>query len=192
MTRINGRGTRIKSAKTPRINRKEKELTQGRGKPYTAYTDGSCSGNPGPGGWAFLLVTPSGRIEAFSGGKYNTHGHSMEYEAIRQALKAMARGSEWTLVSDSHPIVQILNKVASGEPYTACRRDMLIVEEIRDLIEERDVKFVWKRRDSSKYNQICDMMAKQETYARKLAMEIGAKLPGNQIIKREWITLNEF
>lgn len=70
-----------------------------------AYTDGACSGNPGPGGWGALLRATDGdtvvKERELSGGEADTTNNRMELLAAINALEALARGSEITVVTDS-------------------------------------------------------------------------------------------
>ena len=66
------------------------------------FTDGGCSGNPGPGGWAFLLRHPqSGKQLESSGGEPNTTNNRMELTAVIRGLEALKRGSTVELFTDS-------------------------------------------------------------------------------------------
>jgi ribonuclease HI len=66
------------------------------------YTDGACSGNPGPGGWAYILKHPaSGRQKERSGGERETTNNRMEMMAVIQGLDALKRPARVELVSDS-------------------------------------------------------------------------------------------
>lgn len=64
------------------------------------YTDGACSGNPGPGGWAALLKC-RGVEKMISGGESNTTNNKMELQAAIEALRAIKRPSEVTINTDS-------------------------------------------------------------------------------------------
>jgi len=70
-----------------------------------AYTDGACSGNPGPGGWGVLLVARDGdtvlKSRELNGGAAETTNNRMELQAAIAALKALERPSEITVVTDS-------------------------------------------------------------------------------------------
>ena len=70
-----------------------------------AYTDGACSGNPGPGGWGALLVARDGgrtlRTRDLSGGEPQTTNNRMELTAAIAALEALERPSTLTVVTDS-------------------------------------------------------------------------------------------
>jgi ribonuclease HI len=66
------------------------------------YTDGACSGNPGPGGWAFLLVHPAtGKSLERSGGEPETTNNRMELNAVIEGLSTLKRPSRVELFTDS-------------------------------------------------------------------------------------------
>jgi len=79
-----------------------------------AYTDGACSGNPGPGGWGALMVAKDGdtvlKTRELSGGEADTTNNRMELLAAINALEALERPSEITVVTDS---VYVKNGVTS-------------------------------------------------------------------------------
>lgn len=70
-----------------------------------AYTDGACSGNPGPGGWGVLLIAREGdsilKTRELSGGEAQTTNNRMELLAAISALEALNRASDLTVVTDS-------------------------------------------------------------------------------------------
>ncbi len=72
---------------------------------YTAYTDGACSGNPGPGGWGVVLLAERDDIIAkrreLSGGNLNTTNNKMELTAAIEALRALQKKTQITLITDS-------------------------------------------------------------------------------------------
>lgn len=66
------------------------------------FTDGACSGNPGPGGWAFILRHPSsGKEIERSGGEELTTNNRMELQAVVEGLAALSRPSNVELATDS-------------------------------------------------------------------------------------------
>jgi ribonuclease HI len=66
------------------------------------FTDGACSGNPGPGGWAYILRhVKSGKETENSGGARNTTNNQMELSAVVEGLKALKRGCSVELFTDS-------------------------------------------------------------------------------------------
>ncbi|MBV0913279.1 ribonuclease HI [Anianabacter salinae] len=70
-----------------------------------AYTDGACSGNPGPGGWGVLLIAREGdavvKERELSGGEAETTNNRMELMAAISALESLSRPSVLTIVTDS-------------------------------------------------------------------------------------------
>lgn len=70
-----------------------------------AYTDGACSGNPGPGGWGVLLIAKDGdtviKERDLFGGEPETTNNRMELMAAIMALETLARPSELTIITDS-------------------------------------------------------------------------------------------
>ena len=70
-----------------------------------AYTDGACSGNPGPGGWGVLLQAHNGdkvvKERELNGGAADTTNNRMELLAAINALEALERASELTIITDS-------------------------------------------------------------------------------------------
>lgn len=78
-------------------------------KQITIYTDGSCSGNPGPGGWGAILDYKGVRKE-LSGGEYETTNNRMEMTAVIKALECLREPCEITLCSDSKYVMDALSK----------------------------------------------------------------------------------
>jgi ribonuclease HI len=70
-----------------------------------AYTDGACSGNPGPGGWGVLMLAREGdrvvKERTLNGGEADTTNNRMELLAAISALEALKRGAAITIVTDS-------------------------------------------------------------------------------------------
>ena len=88
----------------------------------TIYTDGACSGNPGPGGWAALLIF-NGREKELSGGEPLTTNNRMELTAAIKALEALTRPCAVDLYTDSQylsgrrdQLDQGLEGAAAGRP----------------------------------------------------------------------------
>lgn len=81
------------------------------------YTDGACSGNPGPGGWAAILKHPgSDAIRKLSGGQPRTTNNRMEMTAVIEGLKSLKEGTRWRvhLVSDSEYVIKGLTEWLAG------------------------------------------------------------------------------
>jgi ribonuclease HI len=68
------------------------------------YTDGACSGNPGPGGWAAVLISGEHRLE-ISGYEPDTTNNRMELRSVIEALKALRHDCDVDLYSDSSYVV---------------------------------------------------------------------------------------
>ncbi len=66
------------------------------------YTDGGCSGNPGPGGWGYVMRhVPTGREKEDSGAEMETTNNRMELQAVIEGLKALKRPARVKVVTDS-------------------------------------------------------------------------------------------
>ncbi|GIW86885.1 MAG: ribonuclease H [Isosphaeraceae bacterium] len=75
------------------------------------YTDGACSGNPGPGGWAYILEHPaSGRSTQASGAEPNTTNNRMELRGVIEGLEALKRPCRVELVTDSQYVARGLTE----------------------------------------------------------------------------------
>ena len=79
----------------------------------TIYTDGACSGNPGPGGWGAILISGEHRKELF-GGERETTNNRMELMAAIEALGALKRSSKVVLHTDSTYVKDGITKWIHG------------------------------------------------------------------------------
>ncbi|MBE0413368.1 ribonuclease HI [Yoonia sp.] len=83
-----------------------------------AYTDGACSGNPGPGGWGALLVAREGstvvKERALSGGESQTTNNRMELMAAISTLETLKPGTKITIVTDSAYVKDGITKWIHG------------------------------------------------------------------------------
>ena len=78
-------------------------------KDVTIYTDGACSGNPGPGGWGAILCW-NGHEKELSGGEARTTNNRMELTGVITALQALREPCSVTLYSDSKYIIDAMNQ----------------------------------------------------------------------------------
>jgi ribonuclease HI len=78
------------------------------------WTDGACSGNPGPGGWAAIIIPTDGDPVELSGGEPHTTNNRMEYTAALNGLKALPAGSRACIVTDSRLMLDSMTKWISG------------------------------------------------------------------------------
>ncbi len=131
------------------------------------YTDGACSGNPGPGGWGAILCY-NGIEKELSGGEKNTTNNRMELCGAIYALKALKEPCEVELTSDSKYLTDAIlqgwvyswraNNWKKADKKPALNIDLW--EELLDLLEIHDVKFIWvKGHAGHEYNERCDRLA---------------------------------
>lgn len=78
-------------------------------KDVTIYTDGACSGNPGPGGWGTVLIYKDA-IKEISGGNLNTTNNIMEITAVIEGLKLLKEPCNVKIYSDSAYVVNAFNQ----------------------------------------------------------------------------------
>lgn len=132
------------------------------------FTDGACSGNPGPGGWAFVLKHPaSGSFRENSGGEPATTNNRMELTAAIRGLQALTRPSRVELWSDSEYVLNGLRewlaawkargwKTAAKKPV----KNVDLWQELDTLVQGHQVTFHWVRgHDGHPENERCDELA---------------------------------
>ena len=79
------------------------------------WTDGACRGNPGPGGWAAIVVPPDGATALeLSGGDRHTTNNRMEYTAALEGLRCLPDGSRACIVTDSRLMLDSMTKWIKG------------------------------------------------------------------------------
>jgi ribonuclease HI len=136
-------------------------------KHITIYTDGACSGNPGPGGWAAILLYENVQKE-ISGGFKNTTNNRMELLAVINALSALKETCNVALVCDSNYVVQAINdgwltKWKANNWKRNKRENVLNVDlwmRLLPLLEKHEVTFCWiQGHNENKYNERCDKLA---------------------------------
>ena len=136
-------------------------------KKVTIYTDGACSGNPGPGGWGAVLIY-NGTEKELSGSLDETTNNVMEITAVLEALKALREPCEVELYSDSAYVVNsflqgwIYNWIKNGwrtankEPV----KNKELWEELYELTKTHNVTFhKVKGHADNAYNNRCDELA---------------------------------
>ena len=131
------------------------------------YTDGACSGNPGPGGWAAVLVH-RGVEKEVSGGEAKTTNNRMELTAVIRALSALKEICDVTVYTDSKYIVDSVNL---GWAVSWKKRNWIksnkkpalnpdLWDELLALLEKHNTNMVWVRgHDGHEYNERCDRLA---------------------------------
>ena len=139
-------------------------------KTVTLYTDGACSGNPGPGGWGAILEY-QGREMELSGGQENTTNNRMELTAVIQGLKRLKEPCIVELYSDSKYVIDALQKGwAQGwkkrgwiksDKKPALNPDLW--EELLELTSLHTVRCHWvKGHGDNPKNNRCDEMAVEQ------------------------------
>lgn len=151
----------------------------------TVYTDGGCSGNPGPGGWGYVIVEGncdhSGAAADLScehrgsGGERTTTNNRMELTAVIEALRKIKASSRWekwpvTVYTDSQYVQKGISqwiagwkrngwKTASKAPVK--NRDLWMI--LDGIVSEIPVQWVWvKGHAGIHYNEVCDQLTQQE------------------------------
>mgnify|MGYP002519422500 CR=1 FL=1 len=136
-------------------------------KTVTLYTDGACSGNPGPGGWGAILEY-MGHEKELSGGEKSTTNNRMELTAVITALAALKEPCEVTLTSDSKYVIDGITKGWAeswrakgwmrGRNSPALNPDLW--EELLNQLARHRVEFVWVHGHTGHpYNERCDRLA---------------------------------
>ena len=138
-------------------------------KKVTIYTDGACSGNPGPGGWGAILMYGDAKKE-ISGGEVSTTNNRMELISVIMALDALREPCVVELYTDSQYVANAVNlgwldswrrmgwKRKGGEVKNP---DLWI--RLVPLLEKHTVSFFWvKGHAENEYNNRCDELATTE------------------------------
>jgi ribonuclease HI len=135
------------------------------------FTDGACSGNPGPGGWAFVLRHPkSGKELEKSGGEPETTNNRMELQAVIEGLSALNRPTSVEILSDSTYVLQGLSSWMAKWKANGWRRrqknrllevkNVDLWKQLDALLHEHRVKFTHVRGHSGHpENERCDTLA---------------------------------
>ena len=146
-------------------------------KTVTLYTDGACSGNPGPGGWGAILEY-NGIEKELSGGEENTTNNRMELTAVIRGLQALKEPCIVELYSDSKYVIDALEKGwavswqrngwKKADKKPALNPDLW--EKLLELVGFHEVTIDWvKGHAGHPENERCD----------KLAVDFYKKLQGN-------------
>ena len=135
------------------------------------FTDGACSGNPGPGGWGAILRY-KGTDKEISGGEAQTTNNRMELTAVIEALRLLKESCEVTLWTDSKYVADGLGKGwAAGWKKNGWRKadkkpalNPDLWDELLSLNDKHSIKIQWiKGHASHPENERCDQMAVAES-----------------------------
>ena len=134
---------------------------------YTIYTDGACSGNPGPGGWGAVIFDKDNKQKNISGSEENTTNNRMELSAAIMALEEVNTNSEITIYTDSTYVKNGITewmlkwkengwKNSNKEPV----KNKDLWEKLVNLCEQNTINWKWvKGHASNKYNNLADELA---------------------------------
>jgi len=134
---------------------------------YTIYTDGACSGNPGPGGWGAVIFDQDKKQKNISGNAKNTTNNRMELMAPIMALKKIKSKSEVTIFTDSTYVKNGITewikkwkkngwKSANKKPVK--NKDLWI--KLNDLCKKYKIDWKWiKGHSNNEYNDLADDLA---------------------------------
>ena len=139
-------------------------------KTVTLYTDGACSGNPGPGGWGAILCYGEHEL-SLSGGEAHTTNNRMELTAVIEGLKKLKEPCIVELYSDSKYVIDALSKGwawgwkkkgwVKSDKKPALNPDLWDV--LLALVQTNEVHYHWvKGHADNVYNNRCDAMAVAE------------------------------
>ncbi len=140
-------------------------------KEVTIYTDGACSGNPGPGGWGAILQYGKHKKE-LSGGEASTTNNRMELTGAITALEALNEPCSVQLYTDSQYIVNAINqgwaKKWQANGWMRNKKDPALNpdlwQKLLDLCQRHQVTFNWvKGHAENQYNNRCDQLAVAES-----------------------------
>ena len=136
---------------------------------YDIYTDGACSGNPGPGGWGAVIFDKDNNQKNISGNERNTTNNRMELMAPIMALKKIKSSVEVTIYTDStyvkNGITEWIKKWEkngwkSASKKTVKNKDLWI--KLDNLCKDNKVIWKWvKGHSTNKYNNLADELATQ-------------------------------
>ena len=134
---------------------------------YTIYTDGACSGNPGPGGWGAVIFDNDNKQKNISGSEENTTNNRMELSAAIMALKEVNTNSEITIYTDSTYVKNGITewvlkwkengwKNSNKEPV----KNKDLWQKLDNLCKQNTINWKWvKGHASNKYNNLADELA---------------------------------
>lgn len=139
------------------------------GRPHVLlFTDGACSGNPGPGGWAYILKHPTtGKVREACGAEAHTTNNKMELQAVIEGLNALSKPSLVDLTSDSKYVLDGLKTWLDGWKKkgwkTSTKAPVKNEDQWRQLDELRakhTIRFHWiKGHADHPENSRCDQLA---------------------------------
>lgn len=138
-------------------------------KKVVIYTDGACSGNPGPGGWGTILIYKDTKKE-LSGSNLQTTNNIMEITAVIEGLKLLKEPCDIEVYSDS---AYVVNAFSQGWIYNWIKKNWQtsnkepvknkeLWQELYALVQKHNVKFIKvKGHSDNEFNNRCDELARK-------------------------------
>ena len=134
---------------------------------YKIYTDGACSGNPGPGGWAAIIIINEKIINEISGSEKNTTNTKMELLAPIKAIEKFKKKSKISIFTDStyvrDGITTWIKKWEKNGWKTASKKPVKNKElwkKLKSLSIKHSIEWIWvKGHAQNKYNNLVDELA---------------------------------
>ena len=157
------------------------------------YTDGACTGNPGPGGYG-VVIDDGNQLSELSKGFRLTTNNRMEILGCIAGLRALKEPSRVKIYSDSMYVVNAMNQSwavrwrrngwkrtdANGEPRDVANRDLWI--QVLDLCGKHRVRFEWVRgHDGNEGNERCDRLARAAAASTGLEIDLAYETPGARV-----------
>ena len=135
---------------------------------YKIYTDGACSGNPGPGGWGVIILENNEVKDMLSGSEKNTTNNKMELLAPIKAIEKFKKKSQISIITDStyvkDGITVWIKKWEKNGWKTASKKTVKNIElwkKLKNLSSRHSIKWIWvKGHAQDKYNNLVDEIAK--------------------------------
>ena len=139
---------------------------------FIVYTDGSCLGNPGAGGFSAVIINcETGEVSEISGGESHTTNNRMELRAAISALDIIPTGTSVEIITDSQYLKNAFTKgwisnwkrngwrTAAKTP--VLNQDLWLI--LDDFMRSHQILFSWvKGHDGDKYNERCDQLAREQ------------------------------
>lgn len=140
------------------------------------WTDGACSGNPGPGGWAAILHIPNARTRELSGGEAHTTNNRMELTGVLEGLRFLKEPCRVKIHTDSTYVLKAFKekwiegwirrgwKTSAGKPVA----NQELWEQLIEQVARHQVEWVWiKGHNGTRWNERADQLAWQESQSRR-------------------------
>ena len=141
----------------------------------TIYSDGACWGNPGPGGWAAILISGAKKKE-ISGAQPQTTNNRMEITAALEALRTLRKPSVVHIFTDSSYLVNAATTWMPGWKARGWRRKEGVLlnadlwQELDEVMSKHQIQWTWvKGHAGNRYNERADALANEAI--RKLGLD---------------------